>query len=177
MASWRNWDWQAIAIIVTIIGAAYLLGRDTVSPGEVRAIVTDAVGTAVAEAARPLATRDEVRAIATDAVGTAVAEAVRPLATRDEVRAIATDAVGAAVAEAVRPLATRDEVRAIATDAVGAAVAEAVRPLATRDAIDSLHDGQRAQSNCLSDLYIYMRGRPSFASDVPACDRLAESGQ
>ena len=128
MVAWRNWDWQALAIIATIIGAAYLLGRDTVSPGEVRAIVTDAVGTAVAEA--------------------------------------------------VRPLATREEVRNIATDAVGTAVAEAVAPLATRDAIDSLHDGQRAQSNCLSDLYAYVqRGRPSMAASIPACERLAESGR
>jgi hypothetical protein len=103
MVAWRNWDWQALAIIATIIGAAYLLGRDTVSPGEVRAIVTDAVGTAVAEA---------------------------------------------------------------------------VRPLATRDAIDNLRDGQRAQSNCLSDLYAYVqRGRPSMASSIPACERLAESGR
>ena len=127
MVAWRNWDWQAIAIIVTIIGAAYLLGRDTVSPGEVRAIVTGAVGTAVAEA--------------------------------------------------VAPLATRDEVRAIATDAVGAAVAEAIAPLATRDDINRLHDGQRAQSNCLSDLYAAIRGDwPSFTQDVPACERLAASG-
>ena len=122
MVAWRSWNWQAITIVVTIIGASYLLGRDTVSPGEVRAIVTDAVGTAVAEAVAPLATRDEVRAIATDAVGTAVAEAVAPVATRDD--------------------------------------------------ITSLH-------NCLSDLYAaHSRGgQPSFAQEVRACDRLAESGR
>ena len=81
MLLWRNANvnWEVIAIIVTIIGAAYLLGRHTVTPDEVRNIVTNTVDAAVA----PLATRDEVRNIATDAVNAAIA----PLATRDEVRA------------------------------------------------------------------------------------------
>ena len=60
MTAWRDWDWQAIAIVATIIGAAYLLGRDTASPGEVRAIVADAVSAAVAEAVAPLPTRDQI---------------------------------------------------------------------------------------------------------------------
>ena len=148
MPLWRNANvnWEVIAIIVTIIGAAYLLGRHTVTPDEVRNIVTNTVNAAIA----PLATREEVRNIATNAVNAAIA----PLATRDEVRNIATNAVGAAIA----PLATRDEVRA------------------TRDAVNLMFDTQRAQSFCLSFLYATIQDlQPpqQFGQDASPCDLTA----